>query len=337
MSLSVGAPLNKPSQVAVIGCGNWGKNLIRVFHELGALYAIDDTNPSKANALAQQFNIPVIPLSTLLLDPNVDAIVLATPSFTHHALAQQCLDAKKHVYVEKPFTLDVHAAASLTQLAEQQSRILMVGHLLQYHPVFQALKQKVHEGLIGKLRYCRFERTNCGKFPTEKSVLWDFSPHDISMLLAITGTMPIRLHAEGGHYLSHTQIDTVSLDFEFPHNVKANIYASWLHPHKSQKAMIVGDQGMLTFDDLQPWEQKLQLHIFPPQWEDGLPTPVNIIPVPVTVSPKAEPLRQECEHFLMCIAENRQPLTNGVEATQVVQVLHSAEQSLSAVKQAQPA
>ena len=284
---------------------------------------------SKAEPYAKQFSTPIIPLSTLCQDPNVHGIVLATPSWTHATLIKQCLDAKKHVFVEKPFTLDVRAATAMTRLAEQNQCILMVGHLLQYHPVFQALKQHVHQGLIGKCQYLRLERCNLGKFPSEKSVLWDFSPHDISMLLALTGTMPTNMQVQTGHYFNHTDMDTVSLDFEFPNNVKAHIYASWYHPFKSQKTLVVGDQGMLLFDDLQPWDNKLQLSIYPPGWEDGMPHPFQIQPVPVPVTPQAEPLRLECAHFLSCIAEGRQPISNGEEATQVVEILQWADKQNS--------
>lgn len=317
--------MNTAGQVAVIGCGNWGKNLIRVFNELGALYAIDDVNPSKADALSKQFNTPIIPLSTLCQDPRVTGIVLATPSWTHEALIEQCLHAKKHVFVEKPFTLDFHAAQRLTALAKTQECLLMVGHLLQYHPVFQALKQHVHQGLIGELQYVRLERCNLGKFPSEKSVLWDFAPHDLSMLLALTGTLPTHLQAQGGHYFAHTELDTVSIDLQFPNRVQAHVYASWLHPTKSQKTLVVGTQGMLQFDDLQPWDNKLQLMIFPPQWEDGLPHPFQIQPVPVPVAPQGEPLRQECAHFLDCMATGRQPISHGGEASEVVRILAWAE------------
>lgn len=328
--MRVGARLKTSSKVAVIGCGNWGKNLIRNFHALGGLYAVSDKVATQAADYAAQYNVPALSFEAILQDPAIDGCVIATPSHTHALLATQCLMAGKHVYIEKPFTTNTDEALQLTKLAQSKSKVLMVGHLLQYHDVFLYLKEQVHNGLIGKLQYCRFERTNCGKFPAEKSVLWDYAPHDLSMLLAITKKMPLKLQAKNGNFFSHTHHDTVSLDFTFADNVHANIYVSWLHPTKSQKAIIVGSEGMIVFDDTLPWEQKCQLSVFPPDWEDGLPKPVALSPVPMPVPPQSEPLKQECQHFLTCIETGQTPRTDGVEASNVVQLLACAEKAFEA-------
>lgn len=320
------------TRIAVVGCGNWGKNLIRLYHDLGALVAVSDHIPEQAAAFSQQYQVPAIDLETLLNDPAIDGVVLATPSYTHEAIATQCLMAKKHVYIEKPFTTNYAAAQKLTALAKTQDRVLMVGHLLQYHAVFETLKEKVQGGLIGALQYCRFERCNLGKFPSEKSVLWDYAPHDISMLLSITGQNPTDMQTAGGNFFKHTVHDSVTMDFNFPNQVKGHIYVSWCHPVKSQKAIIAGTEGILIFDDSLCWEEKLQLSILPSDWEDGLPRPVQVKPVPVPVPTPSEPLRRECEHFLSCIRTGETPRTDGIEGSNVVQLLERAEQALNSIK-----
>lgn len=314
-------------RIALIGCGNWGKNHARVFHELGALYAVCDIESSKAMAFSEKYAVPSMALEQILDSSEIDAVVITTPSRTHDALIHQSLAANKHVFVEKPFTLSTEAASRLGEFAAKQGRILMIGHLLQYHEGFATVKSLKTPDVLGNLRYISSHRCSFGKFPGETSVLWDFAPHDVSMILSLVGKMPYRVHASGGNYLDHTHLDMACLHLDFEGNIQAKIYVSWLHPLKEQKLTVIGDRGMLIFDDCQPWENKLTFYPHPSAWQDGLPHP--FVPQPANVPlEKSEPLTNECKHFLEALFTQTQPLTNAVEATRVTRVLEAAVKSL---------
>lgn len=310
-------------RVAVVGCGNWGKNLIRAFSELGALCAVCDIEPSKAMVFSEKYAIPYIPFETLLSAPNIDAIVIAAPSYTHEELAVLSLKAKKHVYIEKPLALTTQSAMMLSQLAQQQGRILMVGHLLQYHAAFNTLKAYNNEKILGNLQHLYSYRFNFGKYPSEKSVLWDYAPHDVSMILSLVKTMPYQVTASGGNHLQHTALDSICFHLHFHPNIQAHIFVSWLHPVKEQKLTVVGDKAMMVFEDSQPWESKLKLYRYPDRWNDGLPQPFPSEPESIAVPP-SEPLLNECQHFLDSIIQNTQPITDGLEGTQVTTILEAA-------------
>lgn len=310
-----------------MGCGNWGKNHARVFHQLGALKAVCDIDSSKAMGFSEKYAIPVRSFEDILNDSTIDAIVITTPSHTHEPLIHQALSAHKHVFVEKPFTLSTKTASSLTQYAQDQKRILMVGHLLQYHGMFNQVKKLKKNGALGKLHYVSSHRFSCGKFPGEKSVLWDFAPHDVSMILSLIGKMPYRIQASYGNYLQHTDLDRVCIHLDFEANIQAQIVVSWLHPCKEQKLTVIGEQGMLVFDDCQSWENKLKLYRHPAAWQDGLPHP--FVNQPEAIIPDiSEPLTNECQHFLNCINSHSQPLTDGHEGTQVVRVLEAVMEAI---------
>lgn len=313
--------------VALVGCGNWGKNLIRVFSQLGVLGAVCDINPTQAKLFSEQYQVPAHTFEHLLSATDIHALVLASPSVTHEALATRCLEAGKHVFIEKPFTVQVSGAQQLVALAQKQHCTLMVGHLLQYHPVFIALKALVAKGNLGELQSISSTRCNLGKFPGEKSVLWDFAPHDISMILALMGEAPHQLTTTGDNFLAHTELDSVSLHLQFTGNRSARIFASWLHPQKEQKLIVMGSQGIAVFDDTQPWESKLRIQTYPSTWSDGLPQPIvfQFDNYPVE---KSEPLVNECQHFIDSINHHQKPLTDGQEALAVMKVLAWAQQQL---------
>jgi predicted dehydrogenase len=218
---------------------------------------------------------------------------------------------------------------SLQQLAEQQKRVLMVGHLLQYHPAFKALKRLKQEGQLGELQYVYSNRFSFGKFRTEENVLWDFAPHDVSMILSLIGDVPQQVLATSGNHLLHTVTDTAHLHLYFHNNVKGHIFVSWLHPYKEQKLIAVGSKAMAIFDDCQPWEHKLRLHRYPSEWNDGLPRPFPSQFENFAVE-MSEPLSNECSHFLNCIQQQAQPLTNAAEGIKVMSVLESALHSMDA-------
>lgn len=315
-------------KVAVIGCGNWGKNLARVFHQLGALYAVCDTEPTKATTLSKKYNVPHASLEKLLINKEINAIAIATPSSTHYEIGMLCLKANKHLFIEKPLALKVKDAITLENQAKNQNRVLMVGHLLQYHGVFAAVKQLNMSGSLGKLQQIYSHRCNFGKYRTEESVLWDFTPHDISMILSLVGEMPYQVMATSANHLEHTVIDSVDIHLNFHGNIQAKCFASWIHPYKEQRLIVIGNKAMAVFDDCQPWESKLRLHHYPAEWNDGLPQPFHSqfenISLPIT-----EPLFNECSHFLQCVANSALPITSGAEGINVITILEAATQSLT--------
>lgn len=304
--------------IAVIGCGNWGKNHIRVFHSLGALYTICDAEPNQAFALGKQFTTPVASFEEILASSEIDACVIATPAKTHFEIAKRCLEAGKHIFVEKPLTIESHHAELLLKLSNDVNRVLMVGHLLHYHEGFNVLKRLVHQGRLGNIFHAVSNRFTFGKFSTESNVLWDVSPHDVSMILALMGEMPYQVLTSSAHHLPNRTHDNATIELSFSGNRRAQIVSSWIYPVKEQKLTVIGDQAMAVFDDCLPWENKLrlfsQLHTLPAN------------PEMVSLQP-SEPLTNECKHFLDCILHNQTPRTGAQEALNVTRVLEAAIQS----------
>lgn len=314
-------------QIAVVGCGNWGKNLIRVYHELGALKGVCDADPTKVAHFQTTLGIPGYDYDSLLAS-DIDAVAIATPSVTHFDLARRALLAKKHVFIEKPITHHPEQVEQLQQLANQQGLRLMVGHLLQYHPGYLKLKALYHEGALGELQSVHATRFNFGKFPTEQNVLWDYAPHDVSMILGLMQTLPTKVMATKENPLSHTTADTTTIHLHFPNNKKARVISSWVYPFKEQKLIVTGSQAIAMLDDCQPWENKLTVFNYPHAWTDGLPQPFIAEKRIIPLLP-AEPLKNECEHFLKAILTNSEPTTGASEALNVTTVLAAAIQSIA--------
>ncbi len=319
---------NQPN-IAVIGSGYWGKNLVRNYHDLGALRLICDNNQSVLTAFQEQYPDvnTCLALHEVLADQAVKGVVIATPAETHYLMAREALLAGKHVYVEKPLVLDEKEGRELIDLAAERDLVLMVGHLLQFHPVFVHLKELVRQGELGRINYIYSHRLNLGKIRREENILWSFAPHDISMILTLAGTVPDEVSATGGYYLHQKIADVTTTHLTFPSGLRAHIFVSWLHPFKEQKLVVVGDLKMAVFDDTLPWEEKLLLYPHRIKWENNLPVPVKAEAEKPLV-PQAEPLKEECRHFLDCMAGNRQPVTDGAEGLRVLQVLKAAQRSM---------
>ena len=313
-------------KIAVIGCGYWGKNLVRNFSELGVLASVCDANAALAEQTSAAYNVPALTLEQVLTS-DVDGVVIAAPAAQHYDLARQVLLAGKHVFVEKPLSLQVADAKKLCELSAKEHKILMVGHLLQYHPAFLKLKDLIAKGTLGRLQYIYSNRLNLGKFRHEENILWSFAPHDISMILGLAGDLPETVYATGACHLNPHIHDVTTTHLSFKNGIQAHIFVSWLHPYKEQKLIVVGDRGMAVFDDSLPWDEKLTLYPHEVNWIDGLPTAqkADVVRVPLDV---AEPLKLECQHFIDCITKPQQPRTDGVEGLQVLQVLDAAQQSL---------
>ena len=314
-------------RVAVVGCGHWGRNLVRNFRELGALAAVHDPEPSTARSMAEQHGVPAYSSADLLAEGSITAVAIAAPAAMHYSLASQALAAGKHVFVEKPLALELPEAEELCSLAAAGGRTLMVGHLLQYHPAFLKLKDMVRRGELGRLQYLYSNRLNLGRVRREENILWSFAPHDISMILSLVGDEPDEVSAVGAAYLHKTIADLTTTHLSFPGGEQAHIYVSWLHPFKEQKLVLVGDRAMAVFDDGQPWATKLRLYPHRIDWRDGKPQAAKADAVAVPLD-EAEPLRLECRHFLDCIAKRERPRTDGPEGLRVLRVLQAAQRSM---------
>jgi len=316
-------------KIAVIGAGYWGKNLVRNFYGLDVLGAIVDPNPAIHERMAQDY--PGVKISDsyreVLSDPEIMGVAIATPAETHGNLIREAILAGKDVYVEKPLCLSETEGRELIQLAAEKKQILMVGHLLWYHPVLLKLKELVRQGDLGRIRYVYSNRLNMGKLRREENVLWSFAPHDVSVILGLLEEMPESVQAQGGNFL-HQQVADVTVSMlSFASGVRAHIFVSWLHPFKEQKLVVVGDKKMAVFDDTAPWEDKLIIYAHQVEWRNNAPQALKAEGETITV-PQEEPLRVECAHFLECITTRNIPRTDGVEGLQVLQVLNACQQSL---------
>jgi UDP-2-acetamido-3-amino-2,3-dideoxy-glucuronate N-acetyltransferase len=313
--------------VAVIGCGYWGKNLVRVFSQLGALRCVCDTDTARFPTLAIQGDPPKFTnkMADVLGDPEIKAVAVATPAATHYQVVKQCLEAGKDVFVEKPLALDVAQGQELVAIAQQHSRILMVGHILLYHPAVIKLRQLIQEGALGRILYCYSNRLNMGLIRTEENILWSFAPHDISVMLHLLGEEPISAQAEGQSYLTPGVVDVTLSRLRFRSGATGHIFVSWLHPSKEQKFVVVGSEQMAVFDDTA--EKKLVLYPHRVDWASRMPKAVKADAVAVELD-KAEPLAAECRHFLECVASRKAPLSDGNEGLRVLKVLGACQQSL---------
>jgi acetyltransferase-like isoleucine patch superfamily enzyme len=204
----------------------------------------------------------------------------------------------------------------------------MVGHLLQYHPVFMHLKEIALSGELGRINYIYSHRLNLGKIRREENILWSFAPHDISMIISLAGEEPESVLTTGGNYLHQKIADVTTTHFEFPSGLQAHIFVSWLHPFKEQKLVVVGDRKMAVFNDTLAWEDKLLLYPHEISWQNNIPVPAKAEPERVDI-PQAEPLRQECRHFLDCISNGSRPITDGHEGLKVLKLLNAGQASLN--------
>ncbi|MGM0662988.1 MAG: Gfo/Idh/MocA family oxidoreductase [Thermodesulfobacteriota bacterium] len=329
MEAVVRQPSTTSPSLAVIGSGYWGKNLVRNFHRIGALKLICDRSEAVLSSFRSQYADveTCLALNDVLSRDDIRAVAVATPAETHFNISREALLAGKHVFTEKPLALRVTDAAALVDLAGDKGLTLMVGHLLQYHPVFQRLKELAESGELGRINYIYSNRLNLGKIRREENILWSFAPHDISMILTLAGEEPETVLATGGYYLHQRIADVTTTHLAFPSGLRAQVFVSWLHPFKEQKLVVVGDKKMAVFDDTQPWEDKLLLYAHQIQWQDHLPVPSKAEPERPDI-PQDEPLHLECMHFLDAFTNGRTPFTNGREGLRVLKVLNAAQESL---------
>lgn len=314
--------------VCVVGCGHWGQNLVRNVYQLGHLYAVCDANTTVLDDLRTKYG-DVRTFSTLTevcADENIDAVMLATPAEHHFAMGVELLRARKHLFVEKPLALDSHEGMELVRLARQQDRILMVGHLLKYHPAFLKVQDLIADPSFGKVEYIYSNRLSMGKIRREENALWSFAPHDISLMLALTGQLPLQVTATGGAYLQPNIADVTVSHFLFDRGVRAHIFVSWLHPYKEHRLVIIGSRQMIVFEDTRA-DDKLVLYDKNIEFKNGAFEAGKPNAKSVEFA-AGEPLRNECEHFIKCVRDGREPRTPGVEGVEVLQVLQACQRSL---------
>lgn len=316
-----------PPGVALVGAGYWGRNLARVFHQLGALRWICDPDPVRLQEVAGRYpDARCAPdLDDALADSAVHAVAIATPSDTHTVLARRALREWKDVFVEKPLALSYSDGAEVVQEAEERDAILMVGHVLQYHPAVLHLKQLVARGELGELHYLYSMRLNLGRVRQEENILWSFAPHDISIMLLLLGRLPHSVGVFGGAYLQPHVVDVTVSTYLYPGGAQGHIFTSWLHPFKEQRLVVVGSRKMAVFEDTAA--DKLRVYDKRIAWVEGQPVPRGDAEVRVPL-PAVEPLQAECAHFLDCVQRRVTPRTDGREGLRVLRVLEASQQSL---------
>lgn len=314
--------------IAVIGCGYWGKNLIRNLYELDSLHTICDLDEEKIKVLGEKF--PEVTFSydyrQILNNPEIDAVVIATPAVTHFQLATEALQSDKDVFVEKPLALNYKDGEMLHSMALDKRKILMVGHVLEYHPAIIKLKELVKSGELGNIKYIYSNRLNLGRFRTEENILWSFAPHDISIILSLLEEMPSAVSAHGANYLEPNITDVTITNMTFPSGVRAHLFVSWLHPYKEQKLVIIGGRKMVMFDNVNG-QGKLYLYNHKIDWVDRIPVPRPENAQTIEVE-NLEPLKAECEHFIKSIETRKQPRTDGSSGLKVLRILEACQESL---------
>jgi len=333
---AAGRPAEGRVRLGAIGTGDWGRNLIRNLARAGDLRALADRRPEALTPLRSQY--PAARFTTdveeLLRDPEIEAVAVATNSSSHYAVSRAALEAGKHVLVEKPLAQSSRDAAELVRLAAERGRVLMVGHLLVYHPAVEKLRQLLRAGDLGDIHYLYAQRVNLGKIRQDENALWSFGPHDVSVILDLLGQMPITVSAVGHAYLQPAVEDVVFLHLEFGTGQIAHVHLSWLDPHKLRRLTLVGSRKMAVFDDMDSAEK---IRIYDKgvgsgaggvlEYKDTLTLRSGDILIPqITMR---EPLELECKDFIRAITTGEPPRASGRDGLRVVQVLEAAAHSLA--------
>ena len=314
-------------KILVAGMGHWGKNLVRNFDQLGVLHSVYDLNPIVKDFLTEKY--PTVKYHSdfeiAIADKDVQAVALATPAISRYQMTKKALEAGKDVFLEKPLSTKVSDGQKLVELAEKNERILMVGHILQYHSAINKLKQLIGDGDLGQVRYLYSDRLNIAENRVEKNILWSFAPDDISVMLYLLHEEPLEIACQGGNYLNKGTIDLTLSKFSFPGSIRAHIFVSWLHPFKEQRLVVMGSKKIAVFVDA--IEDKLKLYPCKVEYNNHLPTEIEddaeVVPIDNT-----EPLKMGCEHFIECIVSRRQPCTDGKEGLRVLKILDKCKSAL---------
>lgn len=322
--------------LGVVGAGYWGKNIVRNMANLdhARLVAVADLhegNRERARTLAPGAEVTA-DLDALLGNPNVDAVAVCTPAASHYEVALAALQAGKHVFVEKPLTLEDDHADTLVDLAAEKGLTLMVGHLMIHHPAIRWIKEQIESGAVGDIHYLYCQRVNLGVVRSDESAWWSLAPHDLSIILHLFGSEPQTISARGAAYLRPKIEDVVFANLKFPNARMAEVHTSWLDPHKSRLLTLVGSRKMVTFDDTAPRE-KVRVYDKGAERTVDYQTYADLITLRqgdiwIPSIPGTEPLRLECQHFVDCIREGREPETPGSQGRDVVRLLQAGQRSM---------
>lgn len=313
-------------KLALIGAGYWGKNLVRIFSQLGVLKTVCDLDEHILEEIKKEY--PRLQVTTdfgeVLKNKKINAIVIATPSATHYDLTKRVLNSGKDVLVEKPLALGTREGQELLRLSQKKKLILMVDHLLLYHPTLLKLKELIRREELGNIRYIWSNRLNFGRLRQEENVLWSFAPHDISVIIDILG-MPKETRATGNSYLQENILDTTLSFLEFESGEAAHIFVSWFNPFKEQKLVVIGSKATAVFDGVR---NELIIYSHKVEWKNGEPKALKA-KGKVIVTSKEEPLMVMAKHFLECTEKRKPPKTDGMEALGVLRVLNACQKSLN--------
>jgi len=314
--------------IALVGCGHWGKNIARNLQQMGCLDWVVDQSPKVLEAVKAAYKgvRTTRDFQRVLRDRGLKAVALASPAALHYEMAKAALQAGKDVFVEKPLALEVEQAEEIVALARRKKRVLMVGHILEYHPAILKLQQLVEDGELGEIHYIYSNRANLGKVRHEENILWSFAPHDIDVILLLMKAMPEWASTSGQSYLQHDVADVTMTCLAFPGKGRAHIFVSWLHPLKEQKLVVIGGRKMAIFDDVVK-DGKLRLFDKGIDMKDGRPV-VRQTSESTLFFPETEPLREELLHFADCIRTRRTPRTDGANGLRVLRVLDACQRSL---------
>ncbi len=305
-------------KVAVIGCGTWGKNLVRNFYNLEALYSVCDIDSELICGIASDYKGVkcICDIDTILHTDEVKGVVIATPSHTHYSLVKKALFAGKDVYVEKPISINSKEARELTDYADAKGLVLMVGHLLLYHPAVNRLRSIIKEGVLGEITYVQSDRMNVNFFRNDRSVLWDLAPHDLSMAAYVLDKNPVKVKSAAGYSANNDEIiDITHIDVEFEGNIPVHLSDSWIHPVKRVVLLARGTKATAVLDDTVP-DKKLEIY-------DNLTPDKKLVECPDYI--EIEPLKLECQHFLSCIKNRVKSRTDGLNGYETVKILEEAE------------
>lgn len=305
--------------IAVIGCGYWGRNHVRTLSELGMLKAVADADDGRAQALAAEFAVEAMAPDAVFAAPDIDAVVLALPAQFHARSALRAIAAGKHVLIEKPMALNVADAEAVARAAEGTGLVVMTGHVLRFHPAFERLTAMVADGALGAIRYIHAHRVGLGAFHAENDALWDIAPHDLSLILALTGEEPSSVRGEGSATINHLS-DFAHLHLAFPGGIRSHVFASRLNPYRERRLTVIGREAMAVFDDAAPWAEKLAVYNHK-VWEDGTGWRFEAAEPRFIDVPEGMPLTRECQHFAECIRRRQKPRTPAAEGLAVIRIL----------------
>ena len=325
--------------IALIGCGYWGPNYIRVFNELPRCrisHCCDLANDKLAKIKKIYQEMKIFKDYKIIADEDsIQAVVIATPLHTHYRIAKYFLERNKHILVEKPLTLTSGEARDLIKISKSKKLILMVGHVYEYNPGIMALKRIIDKGKLGRVYYIKSERMGLGPIRKHANALWDLATHDISVVLYLLEELPLKIFAQGGRYIQDNIEDFVDLTLKFKDGVFCSVYASWLAPEKIRKLTVVGSKAMAVFDDvnkaemLKIYEREIDKSMLDstPEYNDHQHI-VKAGNVYLADVKQSEPMKNQAKEFIDCILKNRQPRTGGYDGLNVVRILESAQRFL---------